>query len=499
MTVAGAETRAVAVPKLPTGIPGVDLVTHGGLPEGRATLVTGTSGSAKTVFALQFLAAGATAGEAGVFVSLEERPDDVRVNASAIGFDLSPLEADGRFAFVDASPTSEEESVVAGEYDLGALLARVEHAVRRTGARRVAVDSVGALFSQVPHMEVVRRDLFRLVGSLRRLGVTAVLTAERDAEYGTSARYGVEDFVADNVIILRNVLEDGQRRRTIEVLKLRGTSHQRGEYPFSVIDEQGIVVLPLTAITSHLRSTDERITSGLPALDDLTDGGFFRDSMVLVSGPTGAGKTLTTTHFAAGGIDSDERVLVFSFEETAEQLRRNARGWGVDFEAAEAAGRLRVYAAFPESAGLEDHLIRMKGLIDTFQPRRITVDSLSALERGSTTKAFREFVIGLSAYIKQQEIAGMFTVTTSDLSGGTTITDGHISTITDAVLLLRYVETDTEIRRAMTVLKMRGSGHNKQVREFVIDSRGMTIGEPFPRMRGFLSGDLTSSYGRVGG
>ncbi|HEX2849524.1 MAG TPA: circadian clock protein KaiC [Acidimicrobiales bacterium] len=487
------------IAKLATGIPGVDLVTHGGLPAGRATLVTGTSGSAKTVFALQFLAAGAGAGEPGVFVSLEERPDDIRANAKAIGFDVEALEADDRFVFVDASPATEVESVVAGEYDLGALLARVEHAVQRVGARRVAVDSVGALFSQVPHMEVVRRDLFRLVGSLRRLGVTAVLTAERDAEYGASARYGVEDFVADNVVILRNVLDDGQRRRSIEVLKLRGTSHQRGEYPFSVIDGEGIVVLPLTAITSHRRSTDERISTGLPALDALTDGGFFRDSMVLVSGPTGAGKTLTATHFAAGGLGAGERVLVFSFEETAEQLRRNARGWGVDYETAEAAGLLKVFAAFPESAGLEDHLIRMKGLIDTFRPQRITVDSLSALERGATAKAFREFVIGLSAYIKQQEIAGLFTVTTSDLSGGTTITDSHISTITDAVLLLRYVETDTEIRRALTVLKMRGSSHNKQVREFVIGSAGMVIGEPFPRIHGFLSSDLTSSYGGDGG
>lgn len=485
--------------KLPTGVPGVDLITHGGLPRGRTTLVAGTSGSAKTVFAVQFLAAGAREGDAAVFVTLEERPDDLRLHARSLGFDIDELEAGGLWRFVDASPTWETaESTVAGEYDLGGLMARIEHAVRQIGARRVVVDSVGGLFAQVPSADVVRRDLLRLALVFKQLGVTALLISERDAEYGPTGRYGVEDFIADNVVILRNVLDLGERRRTMEVLKLRGTSHQRGEYPFSVIDGEGLFVLPLSAVLSQPRSSDERISSGLDDLDAMCGGGYFRDSMVLVSGPTGAGKTLTATHFIDGGLRAGERCIAFSFEETAQQLARNARGWGVDFEAGEQAGLLKVHAAFPESAGLEDHLIRMKALIDEFQPTRITVDSLSALERGATPKAFREFVIGLSAYIKQEEIAGLFTVTTSDLSGGATITDGHISTITDAVVLLRYVETNTEIRRAIAVLKMRGSSHEKRIREFMIDGGGMHILEPFTQMRGFLSHELSSSYGNAG-
>jgi circadian clock protein KaiC len=482
--------------KIRTGVPGVDLITHGGIPSGRTTLVAGTSGSAKTVLAMQFLTAGAREGEPAVFVTLEERPEDLRLHARSLGFAVDELEAGGSWRFVDASPAwPGGDAVVAGDYDLGGLIARIEHAVQQTGARRVVVDSVGGLFAQVPSEDVVRRDLLRLALVFKDLGVTALLLSERDTEYGPTGRYGVEDFIADNVLILRNVLEGGERRRTIEVLKLRGTSHQRGEYPFSVVDGEGIFVLPLSAILTQPRSSDERISSGLDDLDTMCGGGFFRDSMVLVSGPTGAGKTLTATHFIDGGLRDGERCIAFSFEETAQQLARNARGWGVDFDAGERAGLLKIHAAFPESAGLEDHLIRMKALIDDFQPTRITVDSLSALERGATTKAFREFVIGLSAYIKQAEIAGLFTVTTSDLSGGATITDGHISTITDAVVLLRYVETDTEIRRALTVLKMRGSSHEKRIREFMIDGSGMHILEAFPQVRGFLAHELSSSYG----
>jgi circadian clock protein KaiC len=478
--------------KLESGMPGVDLVTHGGLPRARTTLVAGTAGSAKTVFAVHFLAAGAKSGEPGVFVTLEERPDDIRAHAQSLGFDIAALEAEGMWRFVDAAPNPTVEAAVFGDYDLSALLARVRHAVSDLGAGRVAIDSVGGLFAQVPDEQLIRGELHRLATSLRSMGVTSVLTCERADEYGDAGMFGVEEFVADNVVVLRNVLDDGQRRRTMEVLKMRGTTHQRGEYPFSVVDGLGLAVLPLTAIDIRQRSTDERISSGIDVLDRLCDGGWFRDSMVLVSGPTGAGKTLTATHFLDGGIRSRERCLAFSFEESQEQLHRNARGWGIDYAAAEEAGLLRIFSAFPESAGLEDHLIRMKEAIDEFRPRRITVDSLSALERGSTAKSFREFVIGLSAYIKQEEIAGLFTVTTSDLSGGTTITDSHISTITDVVVLLRYIEADSEIRRALTVLKMRGSGHDKAVRDFFIDSSGLHIGEPIRGLRGFLTGDMAS-------
>jgi circadian clock protein KaiC len=217
-------------------------------------------------------------------------------------------------------------------------------------------------------------------------------------------------------------------------------------------------------------------------------GGFFRDSVILVSGATGTGKTLTVTEFIEGGSAHNERCLLFAYEESREQLFRNAAGWGIDFEPMEKAGTLKVICTYPETAGLEDHLIFMKQAIEEFKPNRVAVDSLSALERVSTTKSFREFVIALTSFIKHQDITGLFTSTTPTLLGGTSVTEAHISTITDSIILLRYVEMYGEMRRGITVLKMRGSLHDKDIREFTIDNQGMHVNKPFRNVIGILAG-----------
>lgn len=480
--------EAVAgVTKVATGIEGLDLITEGGLPRGRTTLVTGSAGSAKTVFAVQFLAEGIRNGEPGVFVTFEEAPADIRTNMRGLGWDVAAWERGKQWAFVDASPQGDEVEI-SGSYDLGALLARIEHAVSKVAARRVAVDSLGAIFTQFSDPALIRRELFRISTALKALGVTSVMTAERNDEYGEISRYGVEEFVADNVIILRNVLDDEKRRRTIETLKFRGTHHQKGEYPFTVVPDTGIVVIPLSALALEHRSSAVRISSGNAELDKMCAGGFFRDSIILVTGATGCGKTLMTTEFIAGGIAEGERCLLLAFEESRDQLFRNAIGWGVDFEQLERNDKLRVVCAYPESSGLEDHLIRIKRVVAEFKPQRLAVDSLSALERVASLKGYREFVIGLTSFIKEQEIAGLFTATTPTLIGGTSVTEAHISTITDSIILLRYVEVLGQMRRGITVLKMRGSSHEKTIREFTIDGQGMHVGRPFVGISGILSG-----------
>ena len=484
------------IDKLATGITGFDFIAGGGLPKGRTTLVSGTAGSGKTVFAAQFLAEGimlperrmADKPEHGVFVTFEESPADIRRNIASMGWDIARWEAEGRWAFVDASPQMGELPTLAGSFDLGALMARIENAVNRIGARRVSMDSLGAVFTQFGDASNLRSEMFRIAWGLKKLGVTAMMTAERSMEYGDIARYGIEEFVADNVIILRNVLEDEKRRRTLEILKFRGTSHQKGEFPFSILPGEGIVVIPLSAIELGQKSSQLRISSGNDTLDRMCGAGFFRDSIILVSGATGTGKTLITCEFIAGGVRNDERCLYFAFEESREQLFRNASGWGMDFEAMQRDGLLKVECVYPETAGLEDHLIRMRSLIQEFRPSRVAVDSLSALERVSSIKGFREFVIGLTSFIKQQEVAGLYTSTTPNLLGGTSITEAHISTITDLIILLRYVEVYGEMRRGLTVLKMRGSMHDKDIREFTIDGAGMHIGRPFRDISGILSG-----------
>ncbi len=235
-----------------------------------------------------------------------------------------------------------------------------------------------------------------------------------------------------------------------------------------------------------------RITSGIDELDAMCGGGFFRDSIILVSGATGTGKTLTVTQFLAGGVEAGERCLLFAFEESREQLFRNAGGWGFDFERdgerRPAQGRLQLPRGHGAGGSPDPHEAT---IIEEFKPNRVAVDSLSALERVASVKSFREFVIGLTSFIKHQEIAGAVHRDHADPDGRHRVTETHISTITDSIILLRYVEIFGEMRRGLTVLKMRGSPHDKDIREFTIDGAGMHIGAPFRDVSGMLSGNPT--------
>jgi circadian clock protein KaiC len=485
--------QATGVPKLATGIPGFDHVTMGGLPRGRTTLLVGPAGSAKTVFAGQFLAEGVQRGQPGVFVTFEESAADLRANLTTLGWDISGWEERDLWRFIDASPLPGAEQIEVGAYNFDGLVARIGHAIDQTVAERVVIDSVGAVFGQFADATVVRAQLHRLASELRRMGLTVVITAETGApSSGVLSRHGIEEFVADNVVILRNELEDEKRRRTVEVLKLRGAMHRKGEYPFTVLPGQGIVVIPLSVMALNQGSSDARITTGNAQMDEMTNGGFFRDSIVLASGATGTGKTLMVTEFMSAGCENGERCLFLAFEESRDQIFRNARGWGRDFAGYERDGTLRLVASYPEVASLEDHLVEIKNEIDEFKPQRIALDSLSALERVGTVKGFREFIIGLTSFVKAEQVAGLFTSTTSALLGGSSITEGHISTLTDAIVLLRYVEIFGEVRRGLTVLKMRGSQHDRDIREFRIDSTGMHIGAPFRNVAGILTGRVVN-------
>ncbi|HLH17000.1 MAG TPA: circadian clock protein KaiC [Bryobacteraceae bacterium] len=471
-----------------THIPGFDLISNGGLPAGRTTLVSGGPGSAKTIFAAQFLVEGIKAGEPGCFVTFEEQPADIRKNLCSFGWDIEKWESENQWIFVDGSLHPKDEPVTVGDYDLGGLISRVQHAVSKIGARRLSLDSIGAILVQFGMPAVIRRELYRVAWQLRDMGVTSIITAEHVGQ--TEAP--VEEYVTDNVIILRNTLEEEKRRRTLEILKFRGASHLKGEFPFTISEDQGIILLPLSSIELRQKSSDKRITSGIAELDTMCDGGFYRDSVVLVSGATGTGKTLTATQFLAA-LGEEERGLLFAFEESRDQLYRNALGWGVDFPSLERGGRLRIVSEYPEVAALEDHLLRIKKHIEEFKPTRVAVDSLSALERISTLRTFREFVLALTSYLKDKQIAGVFTSTTPSLLGGSTVTEAHISSVTDSIILLRYVEVFGEMRRGITVLKMRGSQHDRNIREYVIDAHGMHVGEPFRGVSGILSGNFTHS------
>jgi circadian clock protein KaiC len=485
------EPRLVGVEKIRTMIEGFDDISHGGLPVGRTTLVSGTSGTGKTLFGVQFLYNGIQQfDEAGVFVTFEETAADIIKNAVSFGWDLQKLIDEGKLFILDASPDPEGQEVV-GNFDFSALIERIQYAIRKYKARRVSIDSVTALFQQYDSASMVRREILRLVSRLKSIGVTTIITTERIEEYGPIARFGVEEFVADNVVVVRNVLEGERRRRTVEILKLRGTTHMKGEYPFTITTHQGINIFPLGAMRLTQRSSNIRVSSGIKTLDEMCGGGFFKDSIILATGATGTGKTLLVSKFLQEACRAGERAILFAYEESRAQLSRNAYSWGIDFEDLEQRQLLKIICAYPESAGLEDHLQIIKSEIADFKPARIAIDSLSALARGVSNNAFRQFVIGVTGYAKQEEITGFFTNTTDQFMGSHSITDSHISTITDTILMLQYVEIRGEMSRAINVFKMRGSWHDKGIREYTINAQGPEIKDSFRNFERIISGSPT--------
>ena len=478
--------RDGGVEKLPTGIPGFDHVAMGGLPRRRVTVLAGQAGSAKTVFAGQFLAEGVRQGQPAVFVTLEEPAADLRANFTTLGWDIAAWEASAQWRFVDASPVVRDDGSPA-PYSFAALSAQIGHAVDATGAERVVLDSLNSVFALDTDPGAARQRLRALVASLRSAGLTVVMTVETPTDPTESlSRFGIEEFVADNVVLLRNAREGKGRRRTLEILKMRGSGHLKGDFGFTVLPHDGVVVLPVTTNLMLPGRPVERVPSGVPDLDPLVGGGLIRDSIVLVAGPTGTGKTLLSLEFLAEAAARGVPGLLLGYEESPDQIGRNAVGAGRQFTELRASGVLQVRAAYPEESSLEDHLLDIKQIVDTISPERLVIDSLTALERAGSATAYREFLVSLTAYLKERQVTTLLTASTST-SSQPSITEGHVSTLADAVLLLRYSEQPGRVDRALTVLKMRGSKHDRSVRALQIDDEGLHLGEPLGHTVGVLA------------
>jgi len=474
------------VEKVETGIPGFDHVTMGGLPRRRATVVAGQAGSAKTVFAAQFLAEGVRRGQPAVFVSLEEPAADLRANLTTLGWDVAGWEARGDWRFVDASPVIREDGS-AVPYSFSVLAAQIGQAVDATGADRLVLDSLNTVLALSDDPATARQRLRALVAGLRASGLTVVLTVETATDpSGALSEHGIEEFVADNVVLLRNVRDGKGRRRTLEVLKMRGAPHQRGEYAFTVLPGSGLVVLPVATEAMAAGRGRERVSSGLPDLDALCGGGLLRDSITLVVGPSGTGKTLMGLEFLAGSAARGERGLLLAYEESPEQIGRNAVGEGRAFDRLREEGLLRVVSVYPEEASLEDHLLEIKELVDEYRPTRLVVDSLTALERAGSAPAFREFVVGLTSYARQRDLTTLLTASAGGPPAVAGVAQNHVSTLADTVVLLRYVEQVGRVGRALTVLKMRGSAHDAAIRSLEVSDEGLRIGEPLGVPAGIL-------------
>ena len=473
-----------------TGIPGFDEITGGGLPAGRPTLICGSAGAGKTLFAMEFLVRGATLyDEPGVFISFEETDEELAKNVASLGFDLKQLTAEKKilldYVFIERSEIEET-----GEYDLEGLFLRLGHAIDSIGANRIVLDTLETLFSALPNEAIIRAELRRLFRWLKEKGVTAVITCERGE--GTLTRYGLEEYVADCVILLDNRVHNQISTRRLRIVKYRGTSHGTNEYPF-LIDQNGFSVLPITSLGLSHKASTERVSSGVTRLDNMLGGeGFYRGSSILVSGTAGTGKSTLAAHFVEAACRRGERALFFAFEESHDQIIRNMRSVGVDLERCVKKGLLNFQNARPSSFGLEVHLALMHKVIAEYQPSVVVVDPitnfLTVADEGDT----KAMLTRLIDFLKTKQITGMFTSLTS---AGKEIEDSEVgvSSLMDAWLLVKNIETNGERNRGLYILKARGIAHSNQVREFLVTDQGVELVDAYIGSEGVLMGTARSS------
>jgi circadian clock protein KaiC len=459
-----------------TGITGLDEITGGGLPTGRPTLVCGAAGCGKTMLASEFLVRGATQfGEPGVFVMFEESAAELTANVRSLGFDLDALAAQKKIV-LDYVHIERSEIEETGEYDLEGLFIRLSHAIDSIGAKRVVLDTIEALFAGLPNHAVLRAELRRLFRWLKDLGMTTVITGEK-GEGNALTRYGLEEYVADCVIVLDQRIHEQIATRRLRVLKYRGSAHGTNEYPF-LIGERGLSVLPITSLRLDHAASLQRVSTGIARLDEMLDGqGVFRGSSVLVSGAPGTGKSSIAAMFAHEVCRRGERALLFAYEESPAQILRNMRSIGIDLEPWVEQGLLQVHASRPTLHGLEQHLVMMHDTVLAFRPAAVVVDPISNLTLERDEAEVKPTLMRLIDFLKQQQITTLFTSLTSGGTATQSPEDSQVgvSSLMDTWLLLRNLEFNGERNRTIHVLKSRGMAHSNQIREFVMSDAGVDL------------------------
>lgn len=458
------------LPKSPTGIEGFDQITDGGLPAGRPTLVCGPPGAGKSLFALQFLVNGATRyAEPGVFLTFEEKRDDLVANVGSLGFDLDGLERGGQL-MLDALPLR-PGTVQTGEFNLEALKVRLAYAVEKVGAKRVAIDSVEALFAAFARPDLIRSELQGLFLWLKDQQLTTVITGESGV--GMLTRHGIEEYLSDCVVVLDHRVERDVVTRRMRVLKYRGSSHGLNEYPF-LVGPGGVEVLPITSLGLDQPANFERVSTGVPELDEMLGGqGVFRGCGVLISGTSGTGKTTIAANFAAAACARGEKVLFFSFEESQAEIERNMASVGLDVTGWVAAGLWQFHCERPTTIGLEDHLVRIQRLVAEFHPTLVILDPVSSLARGGPSSDVSAMLMRQIYYLKKDGITAVMTVLHEE--SGLEQYNQNISSLVDTWIQVVTMDAVGERNRGLYVLKSRGTAHSNQVREFLLSHDGVSL------------------------
>ena len=461
--------------KCPTGVRGFDVITEGGLPKSRITLISGGTGSGKTLLAIDFLVNGVLKyKEPGVFMSFEETEDELYQDVASLNLDLRALVANRsiRVEHVILERTDIQEK---GEFNLEGLFVRLELAIESIGAKRVVLDSIESLFAGINDAGILRLEIKRLFRWLKQKQVTAVITGEHWQDSFT--RHGLEEFISDCIILLDNRVRQQISTRRIRVIKYRGSKHGTNEYPF-VIDRDGLSVIPITSTGLDHPGTAERVSTGIVSLDKLfTGGGYTRGSTVLISGTAGTGKTSLATSFANTSCKNKERCLYLSYEESPGQLIQNMRSIDVDLEQWLNKRLLKIVSTRPAFFGLETHLLDLYKLLDEFKPKSVIIDPISSLVGQSDTAEVQSMLTRMIDALKSRGITGLFTSLVPSTAQNDTSGEISVSSLIDTWIVVRELEENEGRRRTrgLYIVKSRGSAHSSDVQKMTIANDGLHL------------------------
>jgi circadian clock protein KaiC len=474
-----------------TGIAGLDEITGGGLPRGRATLFVGGPGSGKTVLALQTLVNGARfCNEPGIFVAFEENSRQIIANASCFGWDLPALERKKLF-FLDAQ--TKPEMIQSGNFDLSGMLAALAAKAKAIGARRIVFDSVDVLLQLLENPAAERREIYRLHAWLLQSGLSAIITSK---VFGENMRptnqhaLGFLQFMVDCAVALRHDLVDGVSQRNLCVIKYRGSAFHENESPV-MIGGQGMEVAVARRLSGGLaKVTNERVSSGVPRLDVMLGGGYYRGASVLITGSPGTAKSTLAGTFAEAACRRGEPTLFISFDSASAELIRNLASVNIRLSTFQKRGLLHLVATRTGDGSAEDQFMRIKKLAGEFKVRNLVIDPVSALSKQGNELTAHSVMERLTDWVKSE---GITLVSTSLLDSASPEQEGtplQISTIADTWLHLSYVVHAGERNRALTIVKSRGTAHSNQVRELVLSGRGVSLADVYSAGGEVLMGAL---------
>lgn len=464
-----------------TGVEALDKVLGGGFPEGHVILLAGSSGSGKTIFTFQWLFEGVRKGENGIYITFTEPLFKALRNVEGMSFYDRKAVEEEKLKIVDM-----RDMYQTGKVDTEWFIAEVEKYVKETGAKRLCVDSITAIAYNLDEKAEIRKFIFELGKVLATLGCTTILTSEVTDQSSYSV-YNVEEFISDAIVRLDQIKFNNELERRMGIIKVRGRSYSSEDMYFR-ITQSGIILFPKMKVSLDYSSTDERHSIGVKTLDEMLSGGVFRGSSTIISGATGTGKTLLCTQFIYDGLKNNEPCLFVGFEESKDQLLRNAKGFGWDLDKYEKSGLLIFRCMYPSEKHAEEHLYDIKGIIESKKIKRCVVDSLYAISNSFPDDVFSSFTKRLGGYLKSQNVTTIFTAATSGLVGATTLTEGHISLLADNIMRTQYVEVQGELKSVLNVVKVRGSGHSKGLREYRITGQGIVIGQPLAGYEGVMTG-----------